>query len=147
MGLYYPPVGFHFRVEFDIRGAGDTEIRFRDVSGLAMELEEETYNEGGENRFIRKFPVRARYPDLVLKRGLLTNSKVSEWCRAAIQDLDIHPVTVWVTVLNDNHEPLQTFTFVNAWPKKWSLSDLNAEASEIVIESLELAYQYYRIDS
>ncbi len=146
MGVYYPPVGFHFRVEFDLDGAGDTETRFRDVSGLSMELEEETYNEGGENRFIRHFPVRGRYPDLVLKRGLLANSKVREWCQAAIQDLDIHPVTVWVTILNDSHEPLQTYTFVNAWPKKWSISDLNAEASEIVVESIELAYQYFKVD-
>ncbi len=146
MGVYYPPVGFHFRVEFGVDGAGENDTRFREVSGLSMEMEEETYNEGGENRFVRKFPVRARYPDLVLKRGLLTNSAVSKWCAAAIQDLDIQPVTVWVTVLNDEHEPLQTYTFANAWPKKWAISDLNAESSEIIVESLELAYQYFKVD-
>lgn len=146
MAVYYPPVGFHFRVEFGVDGAGENETHFRDVSGLSMELEEETYNEGGENRFVRKFPVRARYPDLVLKRGLLTNSAVGKWCAAAIQDLDIRPATVWVTVLNDAHEPLQTYTFVNAWPKKWSISDLNAESSEIIVESLELAYQYFKVE-
>jgi phage tail-like protein len=143
---YYPPVGFHFRVEFDLPKAGDQDIRFRDVAGLSMEMEEETYTEGGENRFSLKFPVRARYPDLVLKRGLLTGSAVREWCEAAIQNLDIKPVTVWVTILNDKHEPLQTYTFIKAWPKKWTISDLNAESSEIVVESLELAYQYFKID-
>jgi phage tail-like protein len=143
---YYPPVGFHFRVEFDLPQAGDQDIRFRDVAGLSMEMEEETYTEGGENRFSLKFPVRARYPDLVLKRGLLTGSAVRQWCEAAIQNLDINPVTVWVTILNDRHEPLQTYTFFKAWPKKWSISDLNAESSEIVVESLELAYQYFKID-
>ena len=146
MTVYYPPVGFHFSVEFDLPGASGSEIRFRDVSGLSMEVEEETYNEGGENRFIRKFPVRARYPDLVLKRGLLTGSVVRKWCEAAIQELSIEPVTVWVKLLNDAHEPLQTYTFINAWPKKWSLSDFNAESSEIVVESLELAYQYFKIE-
>jgi phage tail-like protein len=146
MAVYYPPVGFHFRVEFDLPGAGDNEIRFREVSGLAMELEEETYNEGGENRYIQKFPVRARYPDLVLKRGLLVSSVVRQWCQDAIQNLDIVPVTVWVTLLNDAHEPLQTYTFVNSWPKKWSISDFNAESGEIVVESLELAFQYMKVD-
>ena len=146
MPTLYPPVGFHFRVEFGLDGVQDNDFRFRDVSGLSMEVEEETYNEGGENRFIHKFPVRARYADLILKRGLLTDSTVRRWCEAAIQNLDIAPATVWVTLLNEDHEPLQTYTFVNAWPKKWSVSDLNAEASEIVVESLELAYQYFKID-
>jgi len=146
MPATYPPVGFHFRVEFGLDGVEDNDFRFRDVSGLSMELEEETHNEGGENRFVQKLPVRGRYPDLVLKRGMLTDSKVTQWCKAAIQNLDIEPITVWVTLMNENHEPLQTYTFVNAWPKKWNASDLNAEASEIVVESLELAYQYFRID-
>ena len=145
MPVYYPPVGFHFRVEFDLPGAGDSDIRFREVSGLSAELDEETYTEGGENRFVQKFPGRARYPDLVLKRGLLTSSVVRQWCQQAIQDLDIQPVTVWVTLLNDAHDPLQTYTFVNVWPKKWSVSDFNAESGEIVVESLELAYQYFRL--
>jgi phage tail-like protein len=145
VATYYPPVGFHFRVEFDLSGAGETETRFRDVGGLSMELEEETFNEGGENRFVRKFPVRARFSDLVLKRGLLTNSTVRSWIEAAVLDMDIAPITIWVTVLNDAHEPLQTYTFTNAWPKKWSVSDLNAETSAVMVETLELAYQYFKI--
>lgn len=146
MPVYYPPVGFHFRVEFGLPGAGDSDTRFREVSGLSAELEEETYNEGGENRFVQKLPGRARYPDLVLKRGLLTSSRVRRWCQDAIQNLDIRPATVWVTLLNDAHEPLQTYTVVNAWPKKWSVSDFNAESGEIVVESLELAYQHFKVD-
>jgi phage tail-like protein len=146
MPSYYPPVGFHFRVEFDLPQASDNDIRFRDVSGLSMELEEETYNEGGENRFSLKFPVRARYPDLILKRGLLTDSAVRTWCENAIFNLDIIPITVWVHILNEAHQPLQTYSIFNAWPKKWAISDLNAESSEIVIESLELAYQYFKVD-
>lgn len=146
MTAYYPPVAFHFLVEFDLPGAGAQDARFREVSGLSMELEEETVNEGGENRFVQKLPVRARYPDLVLKRGLMLNSSVYRWCQAAIQDLDIQPTTVWVSLLSEAHEPLQTYTFINAWPKKWNISDFNAESSAIVVESLELAYQYFRIE-
>ena len=144
--VYYPPVGFHFRVEFDLDGIGDNDFRFREVSGLSMEMEEETYTEGGENRFTHKFPVRARYQDLVLKRGLLTDSIVLDWCKNAIQNFEIDPATVWVTLLNEEHEPLQTYTFVNAWPKKLDISNLNAENSEIVVETMELAYQYFKME-
>lgn len=140
-----PPAGFHFRVEFSLSDASVNDTRFRDVSGLTRELEEETYNEGGENRFVHKLPVRGRYPDLVLKRGLLVDSEVRLWCERAIYDFEIEPVLVFVTLLNDEHEPLQSYSVINAWPKKWSISDFNAESSEVVIETLELGYQYYKV--
>lgn len=146
MSIYVPPVGFHFNAEFDIPEATLRDVRFRDVSGLTMELEEQTLNEGGENRFSHKFPVRGRYPDLVLKRGLLVDSGLRKWVMDAVHNLVIRPVTIWVTLLNDEHEPLQTYTVVGAWPKKWVISDFNAESSEIVIETLELSYQYFRVD-
>ena len=146
MSVYLPPVGFHFNAEFDVPAATKRDVRFRDVSGLTMELEEETYNEGGENRFSHKFPVRGRYPDLVLKRGLLVDSGLRGWVLDAVQNLVIQPVTVWVTLLDETHAPLQTYTVVGAWPKKWVISDFNAESSELVIETLELAYQYFRVD-
>lgn len=141
-----PPVGFHFRVEFDVPGAGDRDMRFRDVSGLTMELEEFSYNEGGENRFSYKFPVRGRYPDLVLKRGLLVDSGLRAWIMDAVNNLVIAPATVWVTLLNAEHQPLQTYSVFGAWPKKWVISDFGAEASEIVIETLELSYKYFRVE-
>jgi phage tail-like protein len=141
-----PPVGFHFRVEFDVPGAGDRDMRFRDVSGLTMELEEFSYNEGGENRFSHKFPVRGRYPDLVLKRGLLTDSGLRAWIMNAIDNLVVSPATVWVKLLNAEHQPLQTYSVFGAWPKKWVISDFGAEASEIVVETLELSYKYFRVE-
>jgi len=146
MSVYIPPVGFHFNAEFDVPGASQRDVRFRDVSGLSMELEEQTYNEGGENRFSHKLPVRGRYPDLVLKRGLLLDSGLRSWVLDAVQNLMIQPVTVWVTLLDEKHAPLQPYTVVGAWQKKWVVSDFSAESSEIVIETLELAYQYFRVD-
>jgi phage tail-like protein len=146
MTVYPLPVGFHFKAEFDVPGATDRDVRFRDVSGLTMELEEQSFNEGGENRFSHKLPVRGRYPDLVLKRGLLVDSGLRKWVLDAVHNLVIQPVTVWVTLLDETHAPLQTYTVVGAWPKKWVISDFSAESSEIVIETLELAYQYFRVD-
>lgn len=146
MSVYDPPLGFHFSVTFDLAAAGSRDIRFRDVSGLTMELEEMAYAEGGENRFTHRLPVRARYPDLVLKRGLLIGSGLTGWIKDAIQNLTIQPVTVWVKLLGPDHQPLQSYTVTGAWPKKWSISDFSAETSAVVVESLELAYQQFRID-
>ncbi|MEM7105411.1 MAG: phage tail protein [Bacteroidota bacterium] len=144
---YYPPVGFHFHVEFvDIGGGNDG--RFQEVSGISAELTTTSVKEGGENRFTYELPERANYTTLTLKRGMLIGSDVANWCRKAIEELDIETTEVLVTLLNENHEPLQTYAFFNCWPKKWSISNFNAEAggsSAIVIETLELAHHGFRV--
>src|SRR5262245_60281327 len=71
MAGYYPPVGFHFRVDVLGLPPNEHDNRFTDVSGLSVELSGEEVAEGGENRFVQKYPTRAKYPELVLKRGLL----------------------------------------------------------------------------
>ncbi len=143
---YYPPVGFHFRVEFqDIPGLQSQDAFFQEVTGLSRELESESVKSGGENRFTFKLPTRAQYPNLVLKRGLFLDSGIIGWVNDAIIDLDIKPVTVLVTLLNEKHQPLQTYQCINAWPQKWSVADFNAQESRIVVETMELVYQYFTI--
>jgi phage tail-like protein len=110
-----------------------------------MEVEEMAYAEGGENRFTHRLPGRARWGDLTLKRGLFVDSGLTSWVRDAVENLVIVPVTVWVSLLNEDHEPLMTWTVTGAWPKKWSVADLNAETSAITVESLDLSYRYFRI--
>lgn len=141
-GGYYPPVGFHFKVEF--LGVGNNnDTRFQSVGGLSVEYDTESFKEGGENRFEHKLPVRTKYPDLSLKRGMLTNSAVIGWCLAAFQNRVIVPIILNVTLLNENHEPLKTWNVFNAWPKKWAVSDLNAQENAVVIETLDLSYSYF----
>lgn len=142
MADYYPPLGFHFKVEFaNIEG----EFEFQSVSGLSVELEFEEIAEGGENRFKHKLPVRTKYPNLVLKRGAKINSGLINWCRDAVENFSIAPTDVLISLLNEKHEPLMSWNIVHAWPVKWSMADFNAEESKIAIETIELAYNYFNI--
>jgi phage tail-like protein len=144
MAVYYPPVGFHFRVEFTLDGVQDGDIRFQEVSGLSAELGVEEVVEGGENRFSHRLPTRAKYSNLILKRGLLTDSRLIAWCIDAIENFIFEPTTVNVTLLNENHEPLaEAYSFVRAWPVKWAVSDFKAQENSLVVETLELAYNYF----
>ncbi len=143
-GGYYPPVGFHFKVEF-VGIGNDNDIRFQSVSGLAIEYDTESFKEGGENRFEHKLPLRTKYADLSLKRGMLTDSKVIEWCMKAFVNREFKPVQVNVILLNEKHEPLKRWEVIDAWPKKWSVSDLNAQENSVVIETLDLAYKYFNV--
>lgn len=48
-------------------------------------------------------------------------------------------------MLNENHEEIMTWNIVHAWPKKWSIADLNAEQSAIAVETIELQYWYFTV--
>lgn len=142
---YYPPYGFYYRVEFAFsKNVGDA--RFQSAAGLSVEYDYESYKEGGENRFEHKLPVRTKYADLVLKRGMLTGSAVIEWMIKAFRDREFEPSDVNIILLNERGEPLRTWKLAHAIPKKWSVSDFDANANTIVVESLELTYRYFTIE-
>lgn len=147
MADLYPPVGFHFKVEVLDLPPQSHDVRFTEVSGLSVEMATEEIAEGGENRFIQKFPIRTKYPELVLKRGLLVNSEIVSWIRECIEEFKIQPKNLDIKLLNDAHEPLLTWHVVKAYPTKWSVSDLNASSNSVVVETLQFAYQYFRTDS
>ena len=144
MADYYPPPGFYFRVEFGI-SKNKNDVRFQSVSGLTVEYDVESYKEGGENRFEHKLPGRTKYADLVLKRGLLTDSEVIKWCLKAFRDREFEPANVTVSLLNEKGNSLKVWNVVHAWPKKWSVSDFNSGDNNVVVETLELSYRYFEV--
>jgi phage tail-like protein len=141
---YYPPWGFYYRVEFSI-SSGKNDVRFQSVSGLSVEYDYETVKEGGENRFEHKLPGRTRYADMVLKRGMLTDSAVIAWFLAAFRDRQFFPADLNVVLMNEAGEPLRAWKVAGAIPKKWVVSDLSSTENAIVIETLELTYRYFTI--
>ncbi|WP_347841218.1 phage tail protein [uncultured Draconibacterium sp.] len=142
MADYYPPLGFHFKVEFN---AFPGEYAFQSVAGLSVEMETEQIAEGGENRFKHKVPVRSKYPKLVLKRGLLVDSEIIRWCRNALENFEFEPTDLIVKLLNEEHQPLMSWNVVHAYPVKWNISDFDAEKNQLVIETLELNYNYFNV--
>ncbi|AFY99498.1 phage tail protein [Calothrix sp. PCC 6303] len=155
MEYTYPPVSFFFDVIFQGESLNNqsVETRFQSVTGLNVDMQTETLKEGGENRFEHTLPVRTKYSPLVLKRGLVKDSKMVDWCMDAILNFDIRPMNLLVRLLHvqgssvnnsaASSEPLVTWKVINAWPKKWSVSEFNAEQNSIAIESLELNYSYF----
>ena len=142
MAEKYPPVGYHFKVEFS---GFPGEYQFQSVAGLNVEVETEQIAEGGENRFKHEVPVRSKFPNLVLKRGLNVDSELIKWCRKALEDFEFEPTDLVVKLLNEKHEPLLSWNIVHAWPVKWNITDLNAEESKIAVETLELSYNYFKV--
>ncbi|WP_341487022.1 phage tail protein [Pararhizobium sp. A13] len=144
---YYPPWGFYYKVEF-LLGSGrppTDDARFQTVSGLSVEYDYESFKEGGENRFEHKLPVRTKYADMVLKRGMLVNSSVIKWFLAAFRDREFSPADLNVILMNETGDPLRVWNVAHAIPKKWLVSDFNANESSVVVETMELTYRYFSL--
>ena len=141
--MYDIPVGFHFRVEFNL-GEGTNDNRFQEVGGLTQELTTEEFREGGVNDHAYKLPNGTKYGNLVLKRAMFLDSEVIKWCRDALENFSFKPTNVLVSLLNESHTPLAAWQFSHAWPVKWSISEFKGQDNSMVIESLELAYQFFR---
>lgn len=144
MANYYPPVGFHFAVAFELPGLAALDSRFREISGLNVTVETEDFAEGGENRFVHTLPVRTKYTELELKRGLVVGSGLFRWVKDAIEKLEFRPTNLVVSLLDEQHQPRASWRVVNAYPVEWAVDSFNAEESKIVIETLKLKYQYYK---
>jgi phage tail-like protein len=141
---YYPPWGFYYKVEFGI-SSSKNDVRFQSVSGLSVEYEYENFREGGENRFEHKLPVRTRYADMILKRGMLVDSEVISWFNRAFRERQFDPTDINVILMNEKGEPLRTWKVTQAIPKKWLVSDFNSTENAIVVETMELTYRYFTV--
>ena len=142
---FYQTVGFHFMVSFAELGGNQNDIRFQSVTGLDVQIETDTIKEAGENRFEHVVPVRTKYSDLVLKRGVLHpgQSDITKWCKKAFDEMSFKPINLTVELLNELHEPLMVWKVIHAWPKSWKIGEMNAERGEVLIETFELNYNYF----
>jgi len=142
----YQIVGFHFRVAFyGLSSQNDVDMGFQSVSGLDKKMVTNTYSEGGENRFSHRLPCRIKNSSLVLRRGIISpkDSALTQWLQGAFQNQHIVPLkNVQVDLLNENHEVLMRWDLYHVWPISWEVGELNAEKGEVLIETLELNYNY-----
>jgi len=138
-------VGFHFMVTFhELPGAQNVDVRFQSVSGLDVDMDMESWKEGGENHFEHRLPTRTKFSaGVTLKRGLLAPGKsgLTDWCKDAFVHLKLKPLNlVSVELLDEKHEVLLKWDLEWVWPRSWKVAELNAERSEVLIETLELSY-------
>jgi phage tail-like protein len=143
----YRPVNFHFQVEFlNLPGSTPEDIKFQSVTGLSVDFTAENVKEGGENRFEHVVPVRTKYPELVLKRGLYLpgESGLTGWCADAFDKFIFQPVNLVVQLLNERHQALAAWDVTHALPKSWEFGELNAEDGKVLIETFKLSYNYFR---
>jgi phage tail-like protein len=140
-----PYLNCRFRLELNqVQVAG-----FSECTGLNIETKVFEYKEGGRNETTLKFPENGTYANVVLKRGITTNTDLIAWqldvvngtfktnARSGNKNLAI--------VLQDekgsNPATVRRWNLIRAFPVKWTGPEMKGNASEIAIETLELAHE------
>jgi len=141
---YAPPTAFYFSLKFT--GFSEMDSSFQEVSGLKVTIGTEEKKEGGDNNFVHHLPKRPKYENLVLKRCLLPNSDLDQWCRDAIENFKFDPKDLQLALLGADGTPLASWSIVQAYPISWELSALNSTRNQLAIESLTLKYRLFRKD-
>ena len=139
--LYEPVVAHRFLATFFIDFLpSPVDVRFQRISGLNRKMEVTPYREGGNNVGSVNFPERVTHGNLVLERGVMTATPLTLAFQEALHSFRSHYMTAIVMLLNQNNLPVCSWTFTNALPVDWRTGDLDANSSNVLINTLELAY-------
>lgn len=132
-----PHVGLTFWVQVDgIEVAG-----FSECSGLTLETEVTEYAEGGLNTHTHKLPVRTKYGNVTLKRGIDPGEDLHKWFIESIDGVPNKRKNVSIQVYGpDGKGPLKKWDLMGAFPVKWSGPDLKTEAGAVTVETFEFAH-------
>ncbi len=133
----WPIPKFHFSVEI-----GGTSVGFQEVSGLSMETQFIEYRAGNDSTFLtQKIPGLKKNGNITLKKGMFHGDELFWHWWNDVQVNKERRETVIINLLDEEGNPLFTWTVNNAFPIKFSAPDLKSDANEVAIESLELAHE------
>jgi phage tail-like protein len=133
-----PFQGFRFRVEIDNAEHG----AFARVKGLVRETKVETRREGGVNDFEYKLASLTSYGNLVLERGL-ADDYLWSWQEDVVGGM-IQRRNIAVSLQDGNANELWRWLVQDAFPVKWTGTDLDASSMQVLVESVEFAHHGIR---
>lgn len=143
-----PYGGYNF--EILINGVSDdgTAVKgsFAEASGLEVELQPIEYRNGAEDITVRKIPGLKKFPNIVLKRGILGDVALWNWIQEAM-DGKVRRTEGSVVLLDENKQEVMRWNFARGWPCKWTGPGLNAKNNEIGMETLEICHEGLKLDT
>ena len=133
----YPLLTCHFEVNW-----GGTRTSFSEITGLSIDHDVVEYRDGSSKDYsVTKMPGLAKYGNIVLKRGIVKgDNEFYDWIKT-IKLNQVERRDITISLLDEEHNPVVTWNVEGAWPVKLDSPVLNADASEVAIETLELAHE------
>lgn len=117
-------------------------LGFSKISGIESSVEFEAFHEGGVNhKTISLLKPFSGERTLVMERGAASRGVVTEILTSRFTVGSRLPTDLIVAVLNPNNVLSKMYLVTGCTVKKWSVSDLDASSSEVLIERFELSYE------
>ena len=130
-----------FWVEID----GMLEAAFTECSGLQATTETLPVKEGGLNSHVHLLPVRTTFSNLTLKRGIGMTEEFWDWYNKTVQGKpEKRDITILLFSPNKPGMTSKAWSVSNAYPIKWGGPTFNSKTQEFAIESIELAYDWFK---
>lgn len=128
---------------FALEMGGITIGFFTACSGLSLEFDTVTFKEGNGSTIIeRKRPGKAKYSEVVLKRGFTKDKALYEWFDSVVKAADKTAYKTGSIVIYDRTQTeVARFSIEQCWPSKLSASDLSAGSDEVMIEELTIQHE------
>jgi len=125
---------------------------FQECSGLEIAMDVQEYQEGGRNDGVIQRVGRAKYSNIVLKRGMFygDDKQIQRELWTWIQNVvsGIRPVTRYdgiIEVKTRSGDVVATWVFERGLPAKISGPQLNGKTGDIAIEELHIAHEGLRL--
>ncbi|BED92131.1 MAG: phage tail protein [Candidatus Improbicoccus pseudotrichonymphae] len=134
--LASPIRGFRFTASFNGLGTAS----FKSVEGFSIDVASSEYREGAFGRLtVRKLPGLATFSDITLTKGLYSNMELYTFFTSYLEGQNLNPVDGVITTYDNSGTATASWSVLSAWPIRYEPSGLNADNSEIIIETLVLA--------
>ncbi len=114
---------------------------FAECSGFGVNIQKETYFEGGNNNQQRIFLGHAEFTEMTLKRGMTDDLTFWNWVTSTISAPTNKRRNVNIILFNQAGETMQRWTLIGAIPTGWRAPGLQADGTSVAIEELTLAYE------
>ncbi len=134
---HYPIPPYHFTVEW-----GGARVNFIEVSGLNITVDVTEFRDGADpGQIAHKMPGHTHFSNIILKRGIVKgDNDFFTWMNTRNLN-QVERRDIVINLLNENHDPVVSWKAVNAFPVRFSGPVLNANASDVAMEELELAHE------
>ena len=129
----YPTCRFYVEIK------GKTQALFTEVSGLQVEIVVQDYEEGGNNSYVHRLPGRAKVGNLTLKRGMTRSNDFLKWLLDVANGI-IEPCNLTLVMYDTARASFMRWSFIKAYPVKWSGPQFTARSTDAAIETLEIAH-------
>lgn len=124
---------YQFNVEID----GVVVGGFKEVDGLSVEMEVIEYTDGNTGQ-TTKIPGRAKWSNIVLKRGVVGHDEITQWIMDTVKGENIRK-SGSIIMYNQDGQEIVRYNFINAFPVKWTGPTL--ASGNIAIETIEIAHE------